>query len=389
MSVAVINHNPDLKRLQDEGYELEVREGCAIVTNVPYLDCTKTVKYGILVSPLEMSGDLVKYRKMACKHVIYFQGTMPYRSTGEPLNAIMLGQTKGVYAGVKTDMSFSNKPSGDYNDYYEKFVKYIQILSSEAQAIQPEVTAATFKKVISDEVDAVFNYADTNASRGSIMDVTDKLKKHKIGIVGLGGTGSYILDQLAKTPVAEIHLYDGDVFCQHNAFRAPGAADKDIFVEQPFKTDYYKSIYENMHKKIFSHHSFLDEDNVRELEGLDFVFLAMDSGRAKKLIVNFLKEYCIDFIDTGIDINRAGDSLIGMTRSTLSVNGNTKTAEQHISYEEPDKDLYQSNVQTADMNAFCALNAVILWKKKLGFYKDNINKENCVYTTNDGECTWS
>ena len=34
----VISLNPDLKRLRDEGYELEVRAGYAIVHSVPYLD---------------------------------------------------------------------------------------------------------------------------------------------------------------------------------------------------------------------------------------------------------------------------------------------------------------------------------------------------------------
>lgn len=388
MSVVVINLNPDLKRLQDEGYELEVREGCAIVRHVPYLDSSKTIKYGILVSPLEMSGDMVKYRKMTNKHIMYFQGTMPYRCNGEPLKAIMLNQTRTAFAGIQTDMSFSNKPSGDYNDYYEKFIRYIQILSSEAQAIDPTVTAATFKQIVCNE-DEVFNYADTNASRGAIMDVTDKLKNHKIGIIGVGGTGSYILDQLAKTPVAEIHLYDGDVFCQHNAFRAPGAPTKDLFLEQPFKTDYFKKIYSNMHRNILTHPYYLDEDNVVELEGLDFVFLAMDSGEAKRNIIEFLKNHEIDFIDTGIDINRAENSLIGMTRATLSVKGNMETADQYISYEAADKDLYQTNVQTADLNAFCGLTAIILWKKKLGFYKDNICKDNCIYTTNNGEFVWS
>ena len=32
----------------------------------------------------------------------------------------------------------------------------------------------------------------------------------KVAIVGLGGSGSYILDLIAKTPICEIHLYDGD-----------------------------------------------------------------------------------------------------------------------------------------------------------------------------------
>lgn len=30
------------------------------------------------------------------------------------------------------------------------------------------------------------------------------------------------VDLLAKTPATEIHLFDGDVFMQHNVFRAPG-----------------------------------------------------------------------------------------------------------------------------------------------------------------------
>jgi tRNA A37 threonylcarbamoyladenosine dehydratase len=36
----------------------------------------------------------------------------------------------------------------------------------------------------------------------------------------LSGTGSYILDLLAKVPIREIHLCDGDDFARHNAFRA-------------------------------------------------------------------------------------------------------------------------------------------------------------------------
>jgi hypothetical protein len=39
-----------------------------------------------------------------------------------------------------------------------------------------------------------------------------KLELGKIAIIGLGGTGSYVLDLAAKTPVKEIHLFDGDKF---------------------------------------------------------------------------------------------------------------------------------------------------------------------------------
>ncbi len=384
MSAEVINLNSDLKRLQDEGYEIEVRDAYAIVSDVPYLDSSRTVQRGILISPLAMSGNYVRYDGV---HTIYFQGSTPYRNNGERLDAIIHSQQNCSLAGIHVDMMFSNKPANGYADYYEKFTRYIDILSAEAKAVDPTVTAATFKKIVSSD-NSVFHYADTNASRGAIADITDKLKGYKVGIIGLGGTGSYLLDQLAKLPLAEIHLYDGDIFCQHNAFRAPGAPAVGVFQEQPYKVDYYQAIYSNMHRHIMAHPYNLDEDNISELSALDFVFIAMDSGPSKKDIVEFLRGNAVGFIDTGIDINRVGTSLIGMARSTMASCDDWTAAERHISYDVADKDLYQSNVQTSDLNALCALMAVIQWKQSLGFYADNNHHKNCVYTTNDGEFKW-
>lgn len=111
----------------------------------------------------------------------------------------------------------------------------------------------------------------------------------------------------------------------------------------------------------------------------------MDSGVCKRVIVNFLLEQRIAFIDTGINISRAGDSLIGIARITASQGGDGQAIEKYVSFDEVEPDLYQTNIQTADLNAFCALSAVMQWKKSLGFYKEDIHFDNCVYTTNDGE----
>jgi ThiF family len=54
----------------------------------------------------------------------------------------------------------------------------------------------------------------------------DKLRLSRVVIVGLGGSGSHILDLIAKTRVRQIDLYDGDHFRRHNAFRSPGAATR-------------------------------------------------------------------------------------------------------------------------------------------------------------------
>jgi hypothetical protein len=80
--------------------------------------------------------------------------------------------------------------------------------------------------VIKSTDDSVFRHIDTASARAHIVAITEKLKVSKIAIVGVGGTGSYVLDHVARTPVREIDLFDRDHFLQHNAFRSPGAPSR-------------------------------------------------------------------------------------------------------------------------------------------------------------------
>ena len=89
-----------------------------------------------------------------------------------------------------------------YEDYYEKVTTYVSIISGPAQALYPSVTPRTFVVVEAPEEETVFRYWDTATSRAGIGLMTEKLERvGAVAIVGLGGTGSYILDLIAKTPV--------------------------------------------------------------------------------------------------------------------------------------------------------------------------------------------
>jgi tRNA A37 threonylcarbamoyladenosine dehydratase len=46
-----------------------------------------------------------------------------------------------------------------------------------------------------------FRYLDSASSRTRISSITGKLVLPKVAIVGLGGTGSFILDLIVKTPI--------------------------------------------------------------------------------------------------------------------------------------------------------------------------------------------
>ena len=52
MSQQLINLSPDLKRLRDEGIEIEIKDAYLLIHHVPYLNSASEIKYGILVSDL-------------------------------------------------------------------------------------------------------------------------------------------------------------------------------------------------------------------------------------------------------------------------------------------------------------------------------------------------
>lgn len=381
MSRQLINRSDDLKRLRDEGYDVEVRSNYLLVKHVPYVNSAKEIKFGTLVSELTLAGDLTTKPQT---HVAYFIGEHPCNKDGSKIVKIQhQSREQSLDHNLIVQHSFSSKPPGGYKDYYDKMTTYLAIISSPANSIDSNVTARTFPVIQSKEDESVFNYIDTASSRADINVVTRKLELKRVGIVGLGGTGSYVLDLISKTPIMEICLYDGDKFLQHNAFRSPGAASLKELEKVPTKVAHLKNQYSKMHCNIVAIDGYIDESNVDELQGMDFVFLCIDKGGAKKVIVEKLEELGTPFIDVGMGVQIVDDMLCGVLRITTS----TAKKREHvrdrnrISFSDnAGNDEYSRNIQIADLNALNAALAVIKWKKLFGFYKDLENEHFSTYT---------
>lgn len=377
MSLELTNRSPDLKRLQDEGYDIEILSGYLIVKDVPYVNSKKQVKLGTLVSELSLAGDIAAYNG---NHVAMFRGEYPCDKDGVTLEKIRHSGVQQLAPNLRVDHSFSSKPTNNYKDYYEKMTSYIAIFLSHAQAIEPNATAQTGLITANDD-DGVFNYPDTSSSRAGIGMVSNKLKLGKIAIIGVGGTGSYVLDLVTKTPVVEIHLFDKDEFLTHNAFRAPSAASLEELRTRPKKVIYLKELYSKMRRGIIAHDYHIDATNVFELKEMNFVFICMDASHAKKLIVDALEAFDVPFVDVGMGVNLIDDSLNGVIRATLNTPKKRDHFKRHVSFAESDNnDPYDSNIQIADLNALNAAIAVIKWKKLFGFYQDFENEYHCTYS---------
>ena len=381
----LINHSPDLKRLQDEGYELEVKGGYLLIHHIPYVTHLREVKYGILVSELSLANSQKTIKPGT--HVINFIGEYPCNADGTIITAIQHSNQQNLGHGIVINFSFSNKPQNGYADYYEKVSTYGTIISSPAKSIDPLVTEKTFR-IRENAIDTdVFQYIDTNSGRAKINLINEKVKGQKISIIGLGGTGAYILDLLSKTPVNEIHLYDGDVFSQHNAFRSPGAAGKEDLDTVPSKVDYYFNQYSKIHQKITAHHSYVSTDNMKELSTMSFVFICIDNDVSRKLIIQFLLKSNIPFIDVGLGVNAVNDTLIGTVRVTTGTNEKNNHLVDRIPFVDEGNNDYNTNIQIAELNCLNAVLAVIKWKKMCGFYQDLREEHHSTYSINVNQLT--
>jgi hypothetical protein len=364
MSTAHLGRDPHIRRLLDDGYDVSFVGEHLVVRQIPYVTVDEAVMYGALMYPLTVSGDQLV---SDTDHRIWFSGTAPCNERGQPLG-LASPEVRIVAAELGASFMLSSKPGPNgYPDHYEKVTAYTRILSHPAIALDESVTAtpgAAWQEV---EDDLPFQYRDTASSRAGLAGLNQVFRDQRIVIVGLGGTGGYILDQIAKTPVASILLIDGDVFDNHNAFRAPGAPSLDQLRTRPTKVGYFAELYGRMHTGICTAPAYINEQNLSLLDKATFVFIAMDDATMKPTITSHLVRQHIPFIDVGMGVEEIDATLARIPKPV------------------EERDDYDRNVQVADLNALNAVLAIGRWKRHLGFYADGTAETFATYSiyTND------
>ena len=381
MSHALIARNADLRKLETEGYALRiVDDGYLLTENVPYVTAHGEVHEGTLVMALTLSGDLTV---PPTTHAAHWTGEFPYDASGNKLLVLIKegARKRSLSVSIPPIYQLSAKPDGGYRDYHHKVTTYVEILSREARCISPDSTAQQWR-VIDDQdgADSVFHFADTASARQNTTDLARKLQNEKTAIVGVGGTGSYVLDLVAKTWAREIHLFDDDRFLQHNAFRSPGPFSRDELEGGPIKSIFHAERYSRMRKALIAHNTCIDETNVQQLGGFDTVFLCMDGHPIKAQILETCMAHGTLLIDVGMGLYRVNDSIAGTIRTTTCCSEHYHHAEDCIDLagdEAPGE--YERNAQLAELNALNAALAVIKWKKVRGFYNDLTREFNSEY----------
>lgn len=370
MSQQLISRNPELQKLQSEGIEVNVHGGLIYVHHVPYLNAKQEVCGGTLAFTYSQNGDILD---PPSDHTAHWLNDKPYTESSEEVPSLINGAQDG-WNGHATAFLLSlypdSLPNRKYPDFYTKVRTYYNTIAGHAINKNPEAAAKVKSPVIQASDASVFEYEDLNSSRAGINGLSQKLEDKKVAIIGLGGSGSYLLDFIAKTPVSEIHLYDDDIFSTHNAFRAPGAPTFQELERGIRKSEHFAGVYSKMRRGIIPHSYKIDDATISEIYEMDMVFLCVDSVQTRNFISRNLIEHNIPFIDSGLGLTIKKDGLAGQVRVTTYDGVHEDHIADSFGADDIKEDLYASNIQVAEINCLSAIMMVIRWKRLLGFYSN-------------------
>jgi len=233
-------------------------------------------------------------------------------------------------------------------------------------------------------VDDVFRIPNTFESRAGVGPMQERICNQRVALIGLGGTGSHVLDLLVKTPVATIHLCDDDEMDWHNFMRAPGTPTQDEIDSQhnglPKKVDYYRTKHAAFRNGIVPHvmrvgdaaefTAFLKEHPI------DFAFVSIDQRQGEDAprqdeVYAALSQAGVPFVDSGISLALDQDRIRGSVTTSFyepnSSDWERAIPNAHVTGDRPG----YRNIQLPEANALAAALAVMEWRRQTGQYVRN------------------
>lgn len=295
-----------------------------------------------------------------------------YHADGSPIGNRVGGDDK-TWSNISIKLGTRGHPKRDKTaqDLVHRYVKHIV----------GAVAAAGYYDPTALSIPDPFHIPNTFEARADIAPVQDRIRGQRIAIIGLGGTGAYLLDLLSKTPVAEIHLLDSDRVDWHTLKRAPGAptAEEIELVREGslLKVDYYHSKYAPFRHGIHPHPVKVDNPSMfTEFltdHPVDYAFVCIDQmtegdSARQDVVYHSVAEAGIPFIDSGVSITLEGSAVTGSV-TTSAYDAGSDAWQNAI----PNAKLKGSapgyrNVQLPEVNAAAATFAVMEWRRRTGQY---------------------
>jgi threonine dehydrogenase-like Zn-dependent dehydrogenase len=144
----------------------------------------------------------------------------------------------------------------------------------------------------------------------------------RVGVVGLGGGGSHIVQQLAHLGFQRYVVYDGDHVEESNLNRLVGATVVDARERTPKTEVAQRGVLGLQPGAEIVVRRCRWQDDPHALRGCDLIFGCVDSFDERRQLEVCARRYLIPYIDIGLDVHRVGDEPARMAgQVTLSMPG--------------------------------------------------------------------
>jgi hypothetical protein len=139
------------------------------------------------------------------------------------------------------------------------------------------------------------------------VDSQQRIESAIVGLVGLGGGGSHIAQQLAHVGFLNYRIWDGDIAEDSNLNRLIGAKEEDV-VRGTLKTEIAQRLIKELRASAkVDFYNCKWQDNPEPLRGCDLIFGSVDGFAQRRELEACARRYVIPLIDIGMDVHCIGD----------------------------------------------------------------------------------
>lgn len=147
------------------------------------------------------------------------------------------------------------------------------------------------------------------------------LEELRIGIVGLGGGGSHIVQQLAHIGVGNLFVFDFDRVEDTNLNRLVGGTDADVEAGT-LKTEVAKRLALNINSSInITAFDSPWQENATALRHCDIIFGCVDRFSERRDLETAARRYLTPYIDIGMDVHELEGHFVIAGQVVLSMPG--------------------------------------------------------------------
>ena len=335
------------------GWTIEARQNRISVTGVPYRKRDGGAGLCQVAVETQDDGLIMKApehgRASHAARLIGVSEGCAYQASGEPVgNPLWTDGTSECVISIKLD-------EGEYVNAWHALFVYTARVAGEVGREERE------------QIERVFEFEIAGEDSKDMRVWRDRARGQRIGIVGLGGVGLWILDLMSKTGVSEIMIWDGDEIEGRNLVRAPGWAGQDAIGKN--KAQFFGEHYRRMRKGITTYPEYWQPDEPTDVLGdLDFVFIAVDKTDTRTALCEKLERTGVPFIDVGMGIELRQGRVEGSCQVFLSGEDPGRWRIGIPTAEGEGGDEYYE-LQLADLGALNAALAVGTWRRYIGQYE--------------------